>query len=267
MLIYSHREDTKMATIISIVNQKGGVGKTTTSVNISVYLAQKYGKKVLLVDLDPQGNATSGLGINKNTLDGTVFNALLENADFDIVRHVTNHKNLDIIPSNSDLSAAEINLVSVDSREAVLKKYLANIDQDYDYIIIDCPPSLGLLFINALVASRYMIIAVQTEFYAMEGLGLLMGTIQKIQKAYNPSLTILGVLMTMFDTRTSLSEQVKAEVQKVFGDLVFKNSIPRNVKLAEAPSYGKAILDYDRWSKGAKAYKNVSKEVIDRVEV
>jgi chromosome partitioning protein len=256
-----------MAKIISVVNQKGGVGKTTSSVNIAVYLAQKHNRKVLLVDLDPQGNATSGLGIDKNQLVGTMVNVVLEDIEFNIVRHSTKYKNLDIIPSNSDLSAAEINLVSLQSREAVLRKYLNRVTDRYDYIIIDCPPSLGLLFINALVASRYMIIAVQTEFYALEGLGLLMGTIQKIQQAYNPSLSILGVLMTMYDSRTSLSEQVKKEIQKVFGGLVFKTVIPRNVKLAEAPSYGQPILDYDKWSKGAKAYKNVSKEVIDRVEV
>lgn len=255
-----------MGKIIAVVNQKGGVGKTTTSVNIASYLASKYGKKVLLVDLDPQGNATSGLGVDKNSLKASAFNAILEQSDFNIVRHTTNVKSLDIIPANSDLSSAEINLAKMDGREIALKNYLTPITNNYDYIIIDCPPSLGLLFINALVAARYMIIAVQTEFYAMEGLGLLVGTIQKIQKSLNPSLSILGVLMTMYDTRTALSQQVKTEIQKVFGDLVFKTVIPRNVKLAEAPSHGMPILAYDKWSKGAKAYKNVSKEVIDRVE-
>ncbi len=255
-----------MGKIIAVVNQKGGVGKTTTSVNIASFLASKYGKKVLLVDLDPQGNATSGLGVDKKLLQASVFNAILEQTDFNIVRHTTNVKNLDIIPANSDLSSAEINLAKVDNREIALKSYLTKIANDYDYIIIDCPPSLGLLFINALVAARYMIIAVQTEFYAMEGLGLLVGTIQNIQKSLNPSLSILGVLMTMYDNRTALSQQVKTEIEKVFGDLVFKTVIPRNVKLAEAPSHGLPIMAYDKWSKGAKAYKNVSKEVINRVE-
>jgi len=255
-----------MGKIIAVVNQKGGVGKTTTSVNIASYLASKYGKRVLLVDLDPQGNATSGLGIDKKSLQASVFNAILEQADFNIVRHATNIKNLDIIPASSDLSSAEINLAKIENRETALKTYLNAVANSYDYIIIDCPPSLGLLFINALVAARYMIIAVQTEFYAMEGLGLLVGTIQNIQKSLNPSLSILGVLMTMYDSRTALSQQVKAEIEKVFGDLVFKTVIPRNVKLAEAPSHGMPIMAYDKWSKGAKAYKNVSKEVINRVE-
>lgn len=251
---------------IAVVNQKGGVGKTTTSVNLAAYLANKFSKKVLLVDLDPQGNATSGLGLDKKQLQATILNAILEQTDFNIVRHATNYKNLDIIPSNSDLASAEINLAKMPNREFALKNYLSTVADNYDYVIVDCPPSLGLLFVNALVSAQYMLIAVQTEFYAMEGLGLLIGTIQNVQKSLNPSLSILGVLMTMYDSRTALSQQVKDEISKVFGDLVFKTVVPRNVKLAEAPSHGLPIMAYDKWSKGAKAYKNLSKEVISRVE-
>ncbi|MBP9813371.1 ParA family protein [Candidatus Saccharibacteria bacterium] len=255
-----------MGKIIAVVNQKGGVGKTTTSINLAAFLAIKNNKKVLLVDLDPQGNATSGLGLDKNNIEASILDGLLADADFNILRHSTNYKNLDIIPANSDLASAEINLAKMDGRESKLKNYLVNIQQQYDYIIIDCPPSLGLLFVNALTAARYLIITVQTEFYAMEGLGLLIGTIQNIQKNLNPTLSILGVLMTMYDSRTALSQQVKEEIEKVFTGLVFKTVIPRNVKLAEAPSHGLPINVYDRWSKGSKAYKNFTKEVISRVE-
>jgi chromosome partitioning protein len=255
-----------MGTIISVVNQKGGVGKTTTAINIASYLADKFNKKVLLVDLDPQGNATSGLGVNKSAIEKSILSGLLNEESVDILRHTTNIKNLDIIPANSDLASAEINLTKIENRELRLKQLLSGVQQSYDFIIIDCPPSLGLLFVNALAASRYMLIAVQTEFYAMEGLGLLIGTIQKIQQSLNPTLSILGVLMTMYDSRTVLSSQVKAEIDKVFENLVFKTVIPRNVKLAEAPSHGLPIYKYDKWSKGAKAYKNVTKEVLSRVE-
>jgi chromosome partitioning protein len=255
-----------MGTIISVVNQKGGVGKTTTAINIASYLADKFNKKVLLVDLDPQGNATSGLGVNKSAIEKSILSGLLNEESVDILRHTTNIKNLDIIPANSDLASAEINLTKIENRELRLKQLLSGVQQSYDFIIIDCPPSLGLLFVNALAASRFMLIAVQTEFYAMEGLGLLIGTIQKIQQSLNPTLSILGVLMTMYDSRTVLSSQVKAEIDKVFENLVFKTVIPRNVKLAEAPSHGLPIYKYDKWSKGAKAYKNVTKEVLSRVE-
>jgi chromosome partitioning protein len=255
-----------MGTIISVVNQKGGVGKTTSAINIASYLADKFNKKVLLVDLDPQGNATSGLGINKSTINKSILSGLLNEETFNILRHSTKVKNLDIIPANSELASAEINLTKLENREHRLKQFLSEAQPNYDYIIIDCPPSLGLLFVNALVTSRYMLIAVQTEFYAMEGLGLLIGTIQKIQQSLNPALSILGVLMTMYDSRTVLSTQVKDEIDKVFENLVFKTVIPRNVKLAEAPSHGLPIYKYDKWSKGAKAYKNVTKEVLSRVE-
>lgn len=255
-----------MGTIISVVNQKGGVGKTTTAINVASFLADKFNKKVLLVDLDPQGNATSGLGVDKTTVDKSILNGLIQDENFDILRHSTNVKNLDIIPANSDLASAEINLIKLENREQRLKEFLATQQNAYDFIIIDCPPSLGLLFVNALAASRYMLIAVQTEFYAMEGLGLLIGTTQKVQQNLNPSLSILGVLMTMYDSRTVLSSQVKAEIDKVFENLVFKTVIPRNVKLAEAPSHGLPIYKYDKWSKGSKAYKNVTKEVLSRVE-
>lgn len=260
------KEKSKMGKIISVVNQKGGVGKTTTALNLASILALKKDKRVLLIDLDPQGNATSGLGIEKQSLDKSVFDVLMGEKLKNVIIKPRNIKNLDILPANNDLSAAEVNLVNVEKRGLVLKKSLNTIIDDYDYIIIDCPPSLGLLFINALSASRYALITVQTEFYAMEGLGSLVGTIQKVQKSLNPSLSILGVLLTMYDTRTSLSEQVKLEIAKVFNNLVFDTNIPRNIKLAEAPSYGLPIIMYDKWSKGSKAYKQLTKEVIDRAE-
>lgn len=255
-----------MGKIVAIVNQKGGVGKTTTAINLAAFLAIKNNKRVLLVDLDPQGNATSGLGIDKRGVESSILNGMIGDADINILRHNTNYKNLDIIPANSDLSSAEINLAKLESRETRLKQFLSSLQQEYDFVIIDCPPSLGLLFVNALAAARYLIITVQTEFYALEGLGLLVGTIQSVQKSLNPTVSILGVLMTMYDSRTALSQQVKAEIEKVFSSLIFRTVIPRNIKLAEAPSHGLPIHVYDKWSKGSKAYKNFAKEVISRVE-
>lgn len=255
-----------MGKIISVINQKGGVGKTTTALNLASVLALKKNKKVLIIDLDPQGNTTSGLGLDKQAINLSVFEVLMGQSVSEALINVDQLKNLAILAANDSLSAAEVNLVKMNNRESILKQSLSSIGANYDYIIIDCPPSLGLLFINALVASNYALITVQTEYYAMEGLGSLVGTIQKVQQALNPRLSILGVLLTMYDTRTSLSEQVKDEVVKVFKDLVFQTNIPRNIKLAEAPSYGLPIILYDKWSRGAKAYKNLSKEVIDRVE-
>ncbi len=249
---------------IAIVNQKGGVGKTTTAINLAAYLA-RMGKKVLLVDLDPQGNATSGLGIDKYQNNQSLYDVLVADVSIDIVRHATNITGLDVIPSNHNLAGAEIDLVSVPERERVLQKVLVGCIEHYDVCLIDCPPSLGLLSVNGLVAADYVCIPVQTEFYAMEGMGQLVQTIQRIQQTLNPSLSILGVVLTMYDSRTSLSGQVRQEVERVFGNLVFKTVIPRNVRLAEAPSHGMAIAQYDKWSKGARSYKALAKECVNRL--
>ena len=252
-----------MTKVISILNQKGGVGKTTTAVNLSVGLA-KSGLNVLLVDLDPQGNATSGLGIEKMEVEGGTYEALLQQAEFKSVTMATRIKNLNIIPTNSNLASAEVELTEVDARESKLKNFLLKNLSEYDYILIDCPPSLGLLTVNALTASTDVLVPVQTEYYAMEGLSQLLQVVQHVQNGLNPTLQISGVLLTMYDSRTSLSEQVKVEIRRVFGDIVFSTVIPRNIRLAEAPSYGKSIYEYDKWSKGSKAYKSLTKEVINR---
>lgn len=253
-----------MSRVIAVLNQKGGVGKTTTTINVAAYLA-KTGMNVLIIDLDPQGNATSGLGVDKLQLFGSSYNALVESAAFETVAMTTDYQNITLVPTNSDLAAVEIQLVGVASRETKLREFLQNAPQHYDVVLIDCPPSLGLLTVNALVAATDVLIPVQTEYYAMEGLGQLMQVIQRIQSGLNPTLQILGVVMTMYDGRTTLSEQVKAEITRVFGDLVFSTVIPRNVRLAEAPSHGKPIMVYDKWSKGARAYKSLSKEIKQRI--
>jgi chromosome partitioning protein len=253
-----------MARIIAVLNQKGGVGKTTTTVNVGAFMA-KQGKKVLLVDLDPQGNATSGLGFDKLQLTSTTYSLLLEGTNANNVRHATSVKNLDMLPTNSDLSGAEVQLATLPDRELKLKAALHDIAAEYDIVLIDCPPSLGLLTVNALAAATDVLIHVQTEYYAMEGLSQLIQTIQRVQQGLNQSLRILGVVMTMYDSRTSLSEQVRTEITRVFGDLVFKAVIPRNVRLAEAPSHGLPVMDYDKWSKGSRAYKTLTKEVLSRV--
>jgi chromosome partitioning protein len=253
----------KMKTI-AVVNQKGGVGKTTTAINLAAYLA-RAGKRVLLVDLDPQGNATSGFGVDKYENEKSMYNVLVDTEAIHNVRHTTSEKNVHIIPSNHNLSGAEVDLVSLPKREYILNEALQAVTDDYDITIIDCPPSLGLLSINGLVAADYVLVPVQTEYYAMEGMGQLVQTIQRIQQRLNPTLSILGVVLTMYDSRTSLSEQVRSEVERVFGELVFKTVIPRNVRLAEAPSHGEPIVSYDKWSKGARSYKALAKEVIHRV--
>lgn len=247
-----------MKQTIAVLNQKGGVGKTTTVVNLAAYLT-KLGRSVLIVDLDPQGNATSGLGISKQQLEATLYDMLFNSIDVSNVVLQTNIHNVYILPTNANLAAAEIDLAGEKHRELKLKNALTNIT--YDYVLIDCPPALGLLSINALVAADKVLIPVQAEYYALEGLSQLLNTIQRVREGINPELELLGVLVTMFDSRTTLSEQVMSEVQKHFGDKVFKNTIPRNVRLAEAPSYGKSIAQHDKWSKGARAYKQLAKEI------
>ncbi len=245
--------------IITIVNQKGGVGKTTTAINAASYLAGE-GRKILLVDLDSQGNATSGLGVKP--LNNSIYQIMLGSIDAKSAIVKTSIKGLDIITSNPSLSAFESESSQIENREFILKKALDALD--YDYIFIDCPPSLGVLTINALTAANNIIITVQSEYYALEGLSQLLNTIQLVKENTNPDLNILGVLMTMYDKRTSLSQQVKSEVENYFGDLVFKTSIPRNVRLAEAPSHGQSIFQYDSWSRGSKSYKSLGKEILKR---
>jgi chromosome partitioning protein len=248
--------------IIAIVNQKGGVGKTTTTINLGAYLAD--GKhKVLIVDLDPQGNTTSGLGVSKDDgLSGSLYDVLLEGTPAAAVAVETGVKGLSVLPASTVMAAAEVELVGMAKREFKLREALK--DLDYDYILIDCPPSLGILTVNGLAAAHELIIPVQAEFYALEGLGQLVQTYQRVKKGLNPELGLLGVLVTMHNGRTSLSAQVHEEVKRHFPDKVFETVIPRNVRLAEAPSYGKPIMQYDGWSKGARSYKALAKEVIKR---
>lgn len=246
---------------MSIANQKGGVGKTTSSVNLSACLAH-LGNKVLLVDTDPQGNATSGVGINKADVNNCIYNVLVEDLPAEEVCIPTNMNNLDIIPATIQLAGAEIELVPTISREIRLKKSLENLKAHYDYIIIDCPPSLGLLTINALTSSDTVLIPVQCEYYALEGLSQLLNTIRLVQKHLNKQLMIEGVLLTMLDARTNLGIQVIEEVKKYFQDKVYKSIIPRNVRLGEAPSHGQPIITYDPKSRGAEVYLELAKEVM-----
>jgi chromosome partitioning protein len=249
-----------MTKTIAILNQKGGVGKTTTAINLAAYLS-KQGSSVLLVDLDPQGNATSGLGLDKNSVEAGSYELLLGQADLPRVVQTASN-GVYVIPTNANLAAVEVELVQQPHREQVLKTALGA--ADYDYILIDCPPALGLLTINALTAASRIIIPVQAEYYALEGLGQLLEVVQKVRRGLNPTLEIMGVVVTMYDGRTSLSEQVLKEVSKHFGGKLFAAVIPRNVRLAEAPSYGQSILEHDKWSKGARAYKQLAKEVSQR---
>lgn len=250
------------AKILAIANQKGGVAKTTTAVNLGTCLAAS-GKKVLIVDIDPQGNATSGLGVERSSLENCIYDILINNVSADNVIIETGIENLLCIPATIQLAGAEIELVSVVTRESKLKKALSPAAGSYDYIIIDCPPSLGLLTLNALTAADGVIIPIQCEYYALEGLGQLMNTIQLVQKHLNKKLAIEGVLLTLFDGRTKLSGQVAEEVRNYFKNKVYSTVIPRNVRLSEAPSYGKPITKYDPRSKGAKLYEEFAKEVIE----
>ena len=252
-----------MAKIISLANQKGGVGKTTTAINLSAALA-KEGKKVLLVDADPQANASSGLGIDIRNLEATIYECLVSGIDPKLAIHHTGVDNLDLIPSHIDLVGAEIAMLGLEDRELLMNRILSHLRDQYDFILIDCSPSLGLITVNALTASDSVIIPVQAEFFALEGIAKLLNTIKIIKSKLNPQLKIEGFLVTMFDNRLRLSTQVYDEVKKHFGSLVFNTVITRNVRLSEAPSHGLSVLDYDPSSKGAKNYAALAKEVIKR---
>jgi chromosome partitioning protein len=252
-----------MGKIIAIANQKGGVGKTTTSINLAASLGVLE-KKVLLIDADPQANATSGIGIDIESVEIGTYQVLEHSNTAKEAIMPTETPNLDIIPSHIDLVAIEIELVDKDQREYMLKKALQEIKNDYDYIIIDCAPSLGLLTLNALTAADAVIIPIQCEYFALEGLGKLLNTIKSVQKIHNPELDIEGLLLTMYDSRLRLSNQVVEEVQKHFNDMVFQTIIQRNVRLSEAPSYGESIIKYDASSKGANNYLSLAKEIINK---
>lgn len=254
-----------MTTVISVTNQKGGVGKTTTAINLAYYLS-KSGKKTLLIDFDPQGNATSGFGINKNDLIYTSSEVVAGSCTLDAAILPTDYKNLYVVPTVPALANTEAELSQADKRFSRLKTAIASSDYNFDYIIIDSPPSLSLLTVNGLIASNYILLPVQTEFYALEGLGQLLETVKLIRKGMNSELDIIGVLPTMVDSRTVLSSQVHEEIKKHFPGKVFDTVIPRNIRVAEAPSHGVPIGVYDKFSKGARAYKALAKEVIKRVE-
>lgn len=259
-----------MAKVITITNQKGGVGKTTTSVNLAFYLA-KAGNKTLLIDFDPQGNASSGLGVKEKNIAKTISAVMLDEVELkDIIVQPDKKKckKLYLAPTNVELADAEINMNAKDIPDKffVLKQAIASVAKDYDFIIIDSQPSLSLLTVNGMAAANYLLLPVQTEYYALEGVAELLRTVNDIKKGINPKLKLLGVLATMYDKRTSLSSQVLAEVKRYFKDKVFDTTIPRNVRLAEAPSHGVAIGQYDRFSKGAKAYKSLADEVMERVK-
>ncbi len=254
-----------MARVICVANQKGGVGKTTTSVNLSAALASK-GRRILIVDLDPQGNASSGLGLKKYEYqDANIYHVLIGEKTLEETIRVTSYRTLNVVPANPDLVGAEIELVDTPNREFRLKEALQTVTNKYDYILIDCPPSLGLLTLNALSAANTFVVPLQCEYYALEGLSQLLNTAGLIKKNLNPDLRIEGIVLTMFDTRNNLSHQVVSEIQTHFGDKVFKSIIPRNVRLSEAPSHGQAIIEYDQKSVGAVKYMELAEELDAKV--
>jgi chromosome partitioning protein len=248
---------------IAIFNQKGGVGKTTTNVNLSASLV-KLGKRVLVIDNDPQGNSTSGLGVDKQSLELSLYDALIDDVSTKECIVSTAYEGLDVLPSNVDLAGAEIEMIDIENRESRLKNVIDTVKDQYDYIFVDCPPSLGLLTINSLVAVDSVLIPIQCEYYALEGVSSLMNTFQLIKKGLNPHLDVEGVVLSMYDSRTNLATQVVDEVQKYFGDKVFKTTIPKNVRLAEAPSFGMPVIEYDSRSKGAISYMNLAKEFVKK---
>lgn len=251
--------------VISITNQKGGVGKTTSAINISFYLA-KMGYKVLIVDFDPQGNATSGLGVDKNSLGSTMSDVISGSVALkDVILETEFHK-LKLAPSTPILANTEIELANVGGRFSRLREALKTVSDEFDYVILDCPPSLSLLTVNSFIASDFLILPVQAEFYAMEGLGQLLESMKLVKKGMNPNIELLGVLPTMVDSRTTLSGQVYEEIKRFFPGKVFLTPVPRNIRLAEAPSHGVPIGVYDRFSKGARAYKSITKEIVKRIE-
>jgi len=254
-----------MARIVAIANQKGGVGKTTTAVNLAAGVAL-LGKRVLLVDMDPQGNATSGLGIDPRSLKTTVYNCLINYVKFHDAVQVTEVNGLSLLPANADLSGAEIELVNVEEREKLLRHFLRDVDQLFDVIFLDCPPTLGILTVNALVAARTILVPVQCEYYAMEGLSRLVGNIDRVRQSFNPDLELEGIVLTMFDARNTLARQVVEQVREHFKDIVYSTVIPRNVTLAEAPSYGRPAMLYNVASAGSQAYLSLAKEFVSHGE-
>ena len=254
-----------MARVIAIANQKGGVGKTTTCINLAASLAAMK-QRVLLVDLDPQGNATMGCGIDKYEVDRSIYDVLVNRAPIHLVARHTGESGFDVLPGNSDLTAAEVELLEVDHPERRLRTALSEVSGQYDYVLIDCPPSLNMLTLNGLVAADGVIIAMQCEYFALEGLTALMGTIQGVTETINTSLQIEGILRTMYDPRNSLTNEVSAQLHEHFGDKVYRTVVPRNVRLAEAPSHGLPAMYYDKYSRGAKAYMALAGEIIRREE-
>ena len=251
--------------IISIVNQKGGVGKTTTSINLTAALGLE-GKKILLIDLDPQGNSTSGMGISKKEIKNSIYDVLINKTEAEDVIIKTKFKNIDFIPSNVELAGAEVEMISIKNRTFLLKQAVEKVKENYDLILIDCPPSLGILTLNALTASTSVIIPLQCEYFALEGLSQLILTMRQVREHYNKELKISGVLLTMYDGRLKLTMQVVGEIKKFFSKNIYKTVIPKNVKLSEAPSYGEPISYYDKTSKGCLAYESLAKEVIKTAE-
>ena len=252
-----------MGKIIAIVNQKGGVGKTTTAVNLAAGIGLS-GKKVLLVDADPQGNTTSGYGISKKNITATSYELLLGGVSAESAKVKTEYKNVDIIPASMNLAAAEIDLIEVSHRESRLKTALSSVRESYDYIFIDCPPSLGLITINALVACDTVLVPIQCEYYALEGLSQLVASIRQVKRLYNPTIEIEGIVLTMYDARLNLTNQVVGEIKKYFSNKLYKTAIPRGVRISEAPSHGKPIQYYDARSKGAAAYDDLAQEFLKR---